>query len=73
LGATCRRRWLLVVRDPASGYQLAWLAVPDEAAATAAAAALEALLREHGPPLVRKSDNTSASLAEALGALLAGW
>jgi transposase InsO family protein len=71
LGAACRRRRLLLaVRDLASGYQLAWLAVPDEAAVTAAAA-LAALFREHGPPLVLKSDNGSAFRAEALGALLA--
>jgi transposase InsO family protein len=63
---------LLAVRDLASGCQLAWLPVPDETAATAAAA-LEGLFREHGAPLVLKSDNGSAFLAGEFGVLLAGW
>jgi hypothetical protein len=60
---------LLAVRDLASGYQLLWLPVPDESGATAAAA-LQALFREHGAPLVLKSDNGSAFLAAECGALL---
>jgi hypothetical protein len=63
---------LLAVRDLASGYQLLWLPVPDESAPTAAAA-LESLFREHGAPLVLKSDNGSAFLAGQVEALLGGW
>jgi transposase InsO family protein len=63
---------LLAVRDLASGCQLLWLPVPDESAASAGAA-LVALFREHGAPLVLKSDNGSAFIAEETGALLAGW
>jgi hypothetical protein len=63
---------LLAVRDLASGCQLAWLPVVDETAATAAAA-LEGLFREHGAPLVLKSDNGSALIAEGFAALLAAW
>ena len=67
-----RYRALFSVRDLASGKQLAWLPV---AAATAdeAAAALEALFLEHGPPLVLKSDNGSPFIAERIGHLLAAW
>jgi transposase InsO family protein len=63
---------LLAVRDLASGYQLLWLPVPDESSA-AAAAALASLFRQHGPPLVLKSDNGSAFLSGEVEALLAGW
>jgi transposase InsO family protein len=63
---------LLAVRDLASGYQLLWLPVRDESAVTAAAA-LERLFREHGAPLVLKSDNGSAFLAGEFGELLARW
>jgi hypothetical protein len=63
---------LLAVRDLASGYQLLWLPVPDESAATAGAA-LEGLFRAEGAPLVLKSDNGSAFIAEAFGTLLARW
>jgi transposase InsO family protein len=63
---------LLAVRDLASGYQLLWLPVPDESAQTAVAA-LAALFREHGAPLVLKSDNGSAFIAGELAALLEGW
>jgi transposase InsO family protein len=63
---------LLAVRDLASGHQLLWLPVPDEAAATAAAA-LEGLFREHGAPLVLKSDNGSAFIAAEVEELLARW
>jgi transposase InsO family protein len=62
---------VLAVRDLASGFQLAWLPVPDEAAATTVAA-LESLFREHGAPLVLKSDNGSAFLAGEAAAVLAG-
>jgi hypothetical protein len=61
---------LLAVRDLASGCQLLWLLVPDESAATAAAA-LEALFREHDAPLVVKSDNGSGFIASPVEELLA--
>jgi len=60
------------VRDLASGLQLAWLPVPDETAETTLDA-LEALFREHGPPLVLKSDNGSAFKSELVTDLLASW
>jgi transposase InsO family protein len=63
---------LLAVRDLASGYQLLWLPVPDETAQTAAAA-LEGLFREHGAPLVLKSDNGSAFVAAEVEAVLSRW
>jgi transposase InsO family protein len=63
---------LLVVRDLASGCQLLWLPVPDESAATAAAA-LTALFRQHGPPLVLKSDNGSAFSAADVATVLTAW
>jgi transposase InsO family protein len=63
---------LLAVRDLASGYQLLWLPVADESAQTAVAA-LESLFREHGAPLVLKSDNGSAFLATELEELLRRW
>jgi hypothetical protein len=63
---------LLAVRDLASGFQLLWLLVPDESAA-GAVAALEALFRQHGAPLVLKSDNCSAFIAGACAALLSIW
>lgn len=64
-----RYRALFSVRDLASGKQLAWLPVP-EATAEQAAAALESLFREHGPPLVLKSDNGSPFTAERTALLL---
>jgi transposase InsO family protein len=63
-------RALLSVRDLASGKQLAWLPAP-EATAEQAAAALEALFREHGAPLVLKSDNGSPFTADRTVSLLA--
>jgi hypothetical protein len=63
---------LLAVRDLASGVQLLWLPVADESAGVARDS-LEALFREHGAPLVLKSDNGSAFLAGEFGALLAAW
>ena len=67
-----RYRRLLAVRDLASGYQLLWLPVVDEAAATAMAG-LEALFRQYGAPLVLKSDNGSAFIAAEFEALLERW
>jgi transposase InsO family protein len=63
---------LLAVRDLATGMQLAWLPVSDATAQTAIGA-LTALFREHGPPLVLKSDNGSAFVAEETQSLLAAW
>jgi transposase InsO family protein len=63
---------LLAVRDLAGGAQLLWLPVADESARTARDA-LEALFRQHGPPLVLKSDNGSAFVAGEVGALLTAW
>ncbi len=63
---------ILAIRDLASGLQLAWHPV---AGATAAEAlvVLEALVAEHGPPLVLKSDNGSAFISEAFAQRLAEW
>ena len=63
---------LLAVRDLASGAQLLWLPVPDESARTACDA-LALLFRQHGAPLVLKSDNGSAFIAGEFAALLAEW
>jgi transposase InsO family protein len=61
---------ILSVRDLSSGYQLAWLPVPDmEASSTALV--LATLFAEHGPPLVLKSDNGSAFRSELVQNLLA--
>lgn len=54
---------VLAVRDLASGMQLAWTPVPD-AKAPAAIEVLEHLVQSHGPPLVLKSDNGSAFVAD---------
>ncbi len=67
-----RYRALFSVRDLTSGRQLAWLPVP-EATAEQAAAALESLFCEHGPPLVLKSDNGSPFTAERTALLLDVW
>jgi hypothetical protein len=63
---------MLAVRDLASGFQLAWLPVADETAATAADALL-ALFHQYGPPLVLKFDNGSAFIAEQTQVLLVAW
>jgi transposase InsO family protein len=63
---------LLAVRDLASGFQLLWLPVPDESA-VGAVRALEMLFRQYGAPLVLKSDNGSAFVAEECAALLGEW
>jgi len=64
-------RYLLAVRDLASGRQLLWLPTPAESAAETINA-LASLFVIHGPPLVLKSDNGSAFIAGATQALLAG-
>jgi transposase InsO family protein len=50
---------ILAVRDLSSQYQLETLPAPAEDAETACGV-LEALIRQHGPPLVFKTDNGSA-------------
>ena len=61
--------YLFPVRDLASHQQLAWLPLRGETA-DEACLALERLFLEHGPPLIVKSDNGSAFIAEKFGALL---
>jgi transposase len=65
-------KYLFAVRDLASGMQLLWLPVRDESARTAIAA-LAMLFRQHGPPLVLKSDNGSAFIAKETQRLLDEW
>ena len=60
-----RYRYLFAVRDLASGQQLLWQPVADMTAATARAA-LESLFTQFGAPLVVKSDNGSAFIADAV-------
>jgi transposase InsO family protein len=60
---------ILVVRDLTSGMQLLALPVPS-ACATQTAAALISLFKQHGAPLVLKSDNGSALTAGEVTSLL---
>jgi transposase InsO family protein len=60
----------LAVRDLTSGFQLAWQPVSDQTAAPAAAV-LQSLIDEHGPPMLLKSDNGSAFLSETFAKVLA--
>lgn len=62
--------WVLSVRDLASRWQLLWRSVDSPNAATVTAA-YEELFREHGPPLVMKSDNGSGFIAVETVELLA--
>ena len=67
-----RYDYLLAVRDLASGYQLLWWPVT----APTAAVTIEALIllfTIHGAPLVLKSDNGSAFIAEETHQLLQAW
>jgi transposase InsO family protein len=57
--------YIFAVRDLGSSYQLAWRAVPGERAEEVLAI-LRSLFREHGAPLVLKSDNGSAFIAEVM-------
>jgi transposase InsO family protein len=61
--------YLLAVRDLASGRQLLWLPTTDPTAAETVNA-LASLFATHGAPLVLKSDNGSAFIAEATRELL---
>jgi hypothetical protein len=65
-------RFVLNIRDLASGMQLAWLPLEDTSAALADYV-LESLFHQHGPPLVLKSDNGSAFIAEKTHDLLEHW
>lgn len=56
---------IFAVRDLASHRQLAWRGVPSTGAAEACDL-LEELFARHGPPLVMKSDNGSAFIAEVM-------
>jgi len=60
-----RCHYLLAVRDLASGQTLLWLPVTDATAHTAVKA-IEMLFMVHGAPLVLKSDNGSAFIADDL-------
>jgi hypothetical protein len=62
--------YLFAVRDLASHYQIAWIPVPDLKAKTVLPL-LWQLFQEHGPPLVLKSDNGSAFIADTLLQFLA--
>jgi transposase InsO family protein len=65
-------RYLLAVRDLASGQQLLWLPLAT-ATARETIPALEPLFLLHGPPLVLKTDNGSPFLAGDVLAFLAAW
>jgi Integrase core domain len=65
-------RWILAIRDLASGYQLAWLSFT-QATAEGVVEVLLALFLEHGAPLVLKSDNGSQFIAQVTLSLLARW
>lgn len=57
--------FILAVRDLASGEQLCWVPLPDKKASTIVAC-LEALIIEHGAPLVVKSDNEGIFVGEEM-------
>jgi transposase InsO family protein len=61
---------ILAIRDLASGFQLAWLPVTAETA-EAVIEVLRELFQRFGAPLVLKSDNGSAFIAQLLAAFLA--
>ena len=65
-------RHVFAVRDLTSGMQLTWRAVPDLTEATVLGE-LRGLFTIYGAPLVLKSDNGSAFLAEAVKQLLRRW
>lgn len=62
-------RAVLAVRDLASGFQVAWLPVPDEGA-EATVEAVGSLIGQHGPPLVVKCDNGPAFKSDLFKDLL---
>lgn len=65
-------RYVLNIRDLASGMELAWLPMEDETAVLADYA-LEALFYQYGPPLILKSDNGSPFIAGDTLQLLKRW
>jgi transposase InsO family protein len=67
-----RDRYLLAVRDLASGRQLLWLPV-EGATGAVARAALATLFAEHGAPLVLKCDNGSPFVGAVVAELLAEY
>jgi hypothetical protein len=67
-----RSRHILAIRDLASQMQLGWLPVASEGAQKTCQA-LESLFRQHGPPLVLKSDNGSAFIDDDTYRLLERW
>jgi transposase InsO family protein len=71
---TIDNRWphILAVRDLASRMQLGWMPVASEGAQETCLA-LESLFRQHGPPLVLKSDNGSAFIDDDTHQLLDRW
>jgi transposase InsO family protein len=73
-GLSIDGRWpyALSVCDLSTGYQLAWLPVPDQSAESTMDA-LQWLFLEHGPPLVLKSDNGSGFIAEETKRFLDRW
>jgi transposase InsO family protein len=64
--------YLFAVRDLASHWQLAWCPFTGETALETIHVLVE-LFRRYGPPLVLKSDNGSAFIAESLAAVLQDW
>jgi transposase InsO family protein len=67
-----RYQYVFTVRDLASGLQLSWQSVADQTAATVLDE-LELLFTIYGAPLVLKSDNGSAFLAECCQNFLRRW
>jgi hypothetical protein len=65
-------RWILAIRDLASGYQLAWISLT-QATAEGVVEVLLALFLEHGAPLVLKSDNGCQFIAQVTLMLLVQW
>ena len=65
-------RWILAIRDLASGYQLAWLSFT-QATAEGVVEVLTALFLQHGAPLVLKSDNGCQFIAQITITLLVQW
>ena len=63
---------IFTVRDLASHYHICWLPVADEKAETIIPI-LRRLFEQHGPPLVLKSDNGAAFIAEDALELLKQW
>jgi hypothetical protein len=63
---------ILAARDLGSSYQLLWLPTPS-AEAQHACDAIEAAFRQHGAPLVAKSDQGSPFTSDAFQSLLDRW